>query len=266
MLKSYTIFQIGPDWSVIREKCRRCHYQPLLLLYSNPNGTPINPATAPKEKLFINPSTIVRKTSEISPANRRVSSDLSRLEYERRRKIRPSSPESGLVETDSESNISTLKSDSKKSNSNSNIEGSDDTLKARESKEKILQDNDGEDTLKANDHSRAHRKDMVSFKDDRSPKSRRSKSCDWLDESSNRSNKMRIRTRTGSTGSDVTETLKRKHRDKNSKNKKTGLRRIGSAIFQAIRPGVAISHIKTSKKKGKDRASVTSVESNGELR
>lgn len=237
-----------------------------MLLYANPNGTPINPATAPKEKLFINPSTIVRKTTEISPTNRRLSTEVSRLDYERRRRNRPSSPESGLVETDSESNISTLKSESKKSNSNSNIEGSDDTLKARDSKEKITKDNEGEDTLKAQDQSRAHRKDMVSLKDDKSPKSRRSKSCDWLDEGSRRSSKIRIRNRTGSTGSDMTETLKRKHREKNGKSKKTGLRRIGSAIFQAMRPAVAISHMKTSKKKAKDRASITSTESNGELR
>jgi hypothetical protein len=75
--------------------------------------------------------------------------------------------------------------------------------------------------------------------------------------------------RTLSTGSDVTETLKRKKRDRAStgkeKQKKTGLRRIGSAIIQAMKPATAISHIKTSRKKNKDRRpSDTSTESNGD--
>ena len=33
------------------EKCRLCHYQPLLLLYANPQGTPINPDSGPKKKI-----------------------------------------------------------------------------------------------------------------------------------------------------------------------------------------------------------------------
>ena len=36
------------------EKCRLCHYQPLLLLYANPAGTPINADSAPKEKICVN--------------------------------------------------------------------------------------------------------------------------------------------------------------------------------------------------------------------
>ena len=35
------------------EKCRLCHYQPLLLLYANPHGTPINAESAPKERICI---------------------------------------------------------------------------------------------------------------------------------------------------------------------------------------------------------------------
>lgn len=35
------------------EKCRLCHYQPLLLLYANPRGTPINAESAPKERICI---------------------------------------------------------------------------------------------------------------------------------------------------------------------------------------------------------------------
>lgn len=36
------------------EKCRLCHYQPLLLLYANPGGTPISAESAPKETILIN--------------------------------------------------------------------------------------------------------------------------------------------------------------------------------------------------------------------
>ena len=36
------------------EKCRRCHYQPLLLLFANPNGTPVNAESAPKKKIYVN--------------------------------------------------------------------------------------------------------------------------------------------------------------------------------------------------------------------
>ncbi|XP_044181241.1 inactive ubiquitin carboxyl-terminal hydrolase 54-like [Acropora millepora] len=46
--------EIGSDWSLMMEKCRLCHYQPLLLLYANPRGTPINAETAPKERICIN--------------------------------------------------------------------------------------------------------------------------------------------------------------------------------------------------------------------
>lgn len=38
------------------EKCRLCHYQPLLLLYANPRGTPVNAESAPKERICINES------------------------------------------------------------------------------------------------------------------------------------------------------------------------------------------------------------------
>lgn len=46
--------EIGSDWSVMMEKCRLCHYQPLLLLYANPHGTPINAESAPKERICVN--------------------------------------------------------------------------------------------------------------------------------------------------------------------------------------------------------------------
>ena len=39
------------------EKCRLCHYQPLLLLYANPQGTPINAESALKERICVNGTT-----------------------------------------------------------------------------------------------------------------------------------------------------------------------------------------------------------------
>lgn len=171
--------------------------------------------------------------------------------------------------------MSTLKSEKRLSTS----EGNDDTLKARDNNGNIhsswLDDDSG--TLKANDSSdnqNARRTDKSSkdekspsFRrsDEKSPRSRRSKSCDTLDDGTLRKKPGLMRM--NSTGSDVTETLRRKKRASTGKEKqkKTGLRRIGSAIIQAMRPATAITHIKTSRKKNRDRRpSDASTESNGE--
>ena len=53
-MKLNVLLQIGSDWLVMMEKCRLCHYQPLLLLYANPVGTPVNADSAPKERILIN--------------------------------------------------------------------------------------------------------------------------------------------------------------------------------------------------------------------
>ena len=39
---------MGSHWQVVADKCCRGHYQPLLLLYSNQNSSPIDIATAPQ--------------------------------------------------------------------------------------------------------------------------------------------------------------------------------------------------------------------------
>lgn len=44
-----TVREIGPRWEQVVEKCRRGRYQPLLLLYAVPNGTPVNTDHAPKQ-------------------------------------------------------------------------------------------------------------------------------------------------------------------------------------------------------------------------
>ena len=38
---------MGPSWDNVAQKCCRGHYQPLLLLYANPNSQPISDETAP---------------------------------------------------------------------------------------------------------------------------------------------------------------------------------------------------------------------------
>lgn len=43
-----TVREIGPHWEQVVDKCRRGHFQPLLLLYANPSGTPVPVDTAPR--------------------------------------------------------------------------------------------------------------------------------------------------------------------------------------------------------------------------
>lgn len=44
-----TVRQVGPHWEQVVEKCRKGRYQPLLLLYATPDGTPVNTENAPKQ-------------------------------------------------------------------------------------------------------------------------------------------------------------------------------------------------------------------------
>ncbi|XP_070543916.1 serine-rich adhesin for platelets-like isoform X2 [Ptychodera flava] len=48
-----TVREIGKSWSDVVEKCRRGHYQPLLLLYADPYGTPVSVETAPKSMVMV---------------------------------------------------------------------------------------------------------------------------------------------------------------------------------------------------------------------
>ncbi|XP_033750446.1 uncharacterized protein LOC117334749 isoform X2 [Pecten maximus] len=47
-----TVRQVGPSWDDVVEKCCKGHYQPLLLLYTNPNANPIATETAPKKRVM----------------------------------------------------------------------------------------------------------------------------------------------------------------------------------------------------------------------
>ncbi|KAF5300147.1 hypothetical protein FQR65_LT09238 [Abscondita terminalis] len=44
-----TVREVGPRWEQVVDKCRRGRYQPLLLLYAVPNGTPVNTENASKQ-------------------------------------------------------------------------------------------------------------------------------------------------------------------------------------------------------------------------
>ncbi|XP_075006361.1 ubiquitin carboxyl-terminal hydrolase 53 isoform X2 [Calonectris borealis] len=41
--------EIGTKWKDVVSKCIRCHFQPLLLFYANPDGTAVSPEDAPKQ-------------------------------------------------------------------------------------------------------------------------------------------------------------------------------------------------------------------------
>ncbi|CAL1530458.1 unnamed protein product [Lymnaea stagnalis] len=45
-----TVREIGPRWDQVVDKCSKGRYQPLLLLYANPNASPVSVETAPKKR------------------------------------------------------------------------------------------------------------------------------------------------------------------------------------------------------------------------
>ncbi|XP_022235862.1 uncharacterized protein LOC106476222 isoform X4 [Limulus polyphemus] len=61
-----TVHEIGPKWEQVIEKCRRGHFQPLLLLYANPNGSPISNATAPKSVTLVGGNKVTVEVSDSS--------------------------------------------------------------------------------------------------------------------------------------------------------------------------------------------------------
>ena len=50
-----TVREIGPRWEQVVDKCRRGHFQPLLLLYANPDGAPV-PPDVPRRSQDVLPS------------------------------------------------------------------------------------------------------------------------------------------------------------------------------------------------------------------
>lgn len=43
------LIQIGPKWKDVVTKCIKGHYQPLLLLYADPRGTPVSTQDLPSQ-------------------------------------------------------------------------------------------------------------------------------------------------------------------------------------------------------------------------
>ena len=43
--------QIGPKWKDVVSRCIKGHYQPLLLLYADPRGTPVSSQDVPSAQL-----------------------------------------------------------------------------------------------------------------------------------------------------------------------------------------------------------------------
>ncbi|XP_050504600.1 uncharacterized protein LOC126883291 isoform X2 [Diabrotica virgifera virgifera] len=70
-----TVREVGPRWEQVVEKCRKGRYQPLLLLYALPDGTPVNTDNAPKQitPLFADkvnkkpPQSVIRRSVTPSP-------------------------------------------------------------------------------------------------------------------------------------------------------------------------------------------------------
>lgn len=46
------LVQIGPKWKDVVTKCIKGHYQPLLLLYADPQGTPVSTQDLPHQVEF----------------------------------------------------------------------------------------------------------------------------------------------------------------------------------------------------------------------
>lgn len=68
-----TVREIGPNWEQVVEKCRRGHFQPLLLLYANPSGSPVSVESAP-HKITVVSTNHVQTNSNI-PAQYNGNSD-----------------------------------------------------------------------------------------------------------------------------------------------------------------------------------------------
>lgn len=49
MLFLLLLIQIGPKWKDVVTKCIKGHYQPLLLLYADPRGTPVSAQDLPPQ-------------------------------------------------------------------------------------------------------------------------------------------------------------------------------------------------------------------------
>uniref|UniRef100_A0A8C3C9C1 Ubiquitin specific peptidase 53 n=1 Tax=Cairina moschata TaxID=8855 RepID=A0A8C3C9C1_CAIMO len=56
--------EIGTKWKDVVSRCIRCHFQPLLLFYANPDGTAVSPEDAPKQIIHWSPNKVVGGNGE----------------------------------------------------------------------------------------------------------------------------------------------------------------------------------------------------------
>ncbi|CAB0001862.1 unnamed protein product, partial [Nesidiocoris tenuis] len=56
--------EVGPKWEQVVEKCRRGRYQPLLLLFAAPDGTPVDSSTAPKSITVAQRALVAPRTTD----------------------------------------------------------------------------------------------------------------------------------------------------------------------------------------------------------
>ena len=70
-----TVREIGPHWEQVVEKCRRGHFQPLLLLYANPHGSPVPVETAP--------NSITQVTGQMNTSNSAKQASVVEAELEK---------------------------------------------------------------------------------------------------------------------------------------------------------------------------------------
>lgn len=93
---------IGPHWEQVVDKCIRGHFQPLLLLYANPNGTPVNIENAPKEitPLIVNKS---NRRSYLSPLQAKC--DTTPNNYYLAQNMQRNGTHATHISSDTESNI-----------------------------------------------------------------------------------------------------------------------------------------------------------------
>lgn len=89
--------EIGSQWKEVVEKCEKGHYQPLLLLYAMPAGTPVNTENAPKEVIsFPNGNSLETSTKNNIRRSITPSPEKPSINSTARRAITPN-PESPAV-------------------------------------------------------------------------------------------------------------------------------------------------------------------------
>ncbi|CAH1795165.1 unnamed protein product [Owenia fusiformis] len=73
-----TVKEIGPDFKSVIKKCCKGHYQPLLLLYSNPNGDPLDASTAPQYTIRVPPTANTDSLADVTDQRPRQSRSMER--------------------------------------------------------------------------------------------------------------------------------------------------------------------------------------------